>query len=201
MLRVILLSVATAIGLSAPVMGQDMPRLYDVTDVAADDVLNIRAAPSPSAPVIATLPPDATGIEVTARTATRRWARVNADESIGWVSSRFLTLQGRAIDNYNLPVGLRCFGTEPFWSLTNQDGSLNYTDAAGADLSFPVSIAQDTGIADDLRRMIRLDGGAVAYLSAGQCSDGMSDRLYAMSLSFMAGDDAPLLTGCCSLSR
>jgi uncharacterized membrane protein len=49
--------------------------------------------------------------------------------------------------------------------------------------------------------MIRLDGGAVAYLSPAQCSDGMSDRQYALALSFMQGPDTPLLTGCCSLTR
>jgi uncharacterized membrane protein len=186
--------------LATPLAAQDVPRLYDVTDVAAGDVLNIRATPSPSAPVIATLPANATGVEVTARTVTRRWGRVNTGEGVGWVSTRFLSPQGRAIDNYNLPVGLRCFGTEPFWSLTNGDGSLHYTDVGGADQNFAVTIAQDTGIPDDLRRMIRLDGGAVAYLSPAQCSDGMSDRLYALTLSFMPGLAAPLLSGCCSLS-
>jgi uncharacterized membrane protein len=186
--------------LAVPVAAQDVPRLFDVTGVAAGDMLNIRSAPSPSAPVISTLAADATSIEVTMRTATRRWGRVNTGEGVGWVSTRFLSAQDRPIDDGNLPVGLRCFGTEPFWSLTNQGGSLHYTDAAGADQLFPVSIAQDSGIDDDLRRMIRLRGDGVAYLSPEQCSDGMSDRLYALSLSFMPGPDAPLLSGCCSLA-
>ena len=188
---------------TAPAAAQDDPRLYDVTGVAPDDVLNIREAPSPSAPVIATLPADATGIEVTARTATRRWGRVNTAEAAGWVSLRYLTARGRSIDNYNLPVGLQCSGTEPFWSLTNRDGTLLYTDISGAERVLTVDIAQDTGIGDDLRRMVRLtgpEGAATAYLHPEQCSDGMSDRLYALSLAFMAGPDAPLLSGCCSLA-
>lgn len=185
---------------AVPVAGQDVPRLYDVMGVEVGDVLNIREAPSPSAPILATLPPDATGIEVTARTATRRWARVNTGEGVGWVSTRFIASQGRVIDNYNLPVGLSCFGTEPFWSLTSQDGALHYSDIVGADQSFEVAISQDTGIDNDLRRMIRLSSGAVAFLQPAQCSDGMSDRMFALSLSFMAGPTAPLLTGCCSLA-
>lgn len=195
--------VAVALALATPAAAQDDPQLYDVTGVTEGDVLNIREAPSPSAPILATLAADATGIEITARTATRRWGRVNTAEGVGWVSLRFLEPQGRHIDNYNLPVGMTCFGTEPFWSLANQNGSLAYTDIDGADQIFTIEIAQDTGIDDDLRRMIRLnsDGGAaVAFLSPTQCSDGMSDRRYALSLAFMPGPDAPLLTGCCSLA-
>ncbi len=195
---------AVALLVATPAAAQDEPALYDVRDVVAGDVLNIRSSPSPSAPIIDTLAPDATGVEVTDRTATRRWGRVNTDEGVGWVSTRFLRPAGRPIDNFNLPVGLRCFGTEPFWSLENQNGSLQYSDIDGAGQSFAIEIAQDTGIGDDLRRMIRLQsdaGAAVAFLYPEQCSDGMSDRLYALKLSFMPGPDAPLLSGCCSLAR
>lgn len=189
--------------MATPASAQHDPQLYDVQGVVAGDVLNIRDAPSPSAPIIGSLPANATGVEVTDRTATRRWGRVNNGEGVGWVALRYLAAQGRAIDNYNLPIGMRCFGTEPFWSLTNTDGTLRYTDVTGADTPFTIEIAQDTGIADDLRRMIRLtgpDGAATAFTYPQECSDGMSDRLYAVAVSFMAGPDAPLLSGCCSLA-
>jgi uncharacterized membrane protein len=164
-------------------------------------MLNVRASPSPSAPVIGTIAPDAV-IEVTDRTATRRWGQVNSGEQAGWVSMRYLAQQGRPIDNYNLPVGLRCFGTEPFWSLTHSDGVMRFAQMDASDAAMTVEIAQDTGIADDLRRMIRLtgpDGPGVAYVAQGECSDGMSDRVFALSVAFMSGPAAPLLTGCCTL--
>ena len=199
----LLVSVVFAV-LATVTQAQDDPQLYSVTGVGAEDVLNLRSAPSASAPVVGTLPPTATGIEVTARTATRRWGRVNTAEGVAWAALRFLAAEGRAIDNYNLPVGLRCFGTEPFWSLDNMGGTLRYTALDAPTQDFTVTIAQDTGIGNDLRRMILLsgpDGPATAYLHPAECSDGMSDRLFALSLSFMPGPDAPLLTGCCSLSR
>lgn len=41
-----------------------LPTLFDVQDVAAGDVLNIREAPNAKAAIIGTLAPDATGVEV-----------------------------------------------------------------------------------------------------------------------------------------
>ena len=46
---------------------QDFPALYRVTDVAANDVLNIRAQPQASAPVIGSFRPGQRGVEVMAR--------------------------------------------------------------------------------------------------------------------------------------
>ncbi|MFN4056975.1 MAG: COG3650 family protein [Roseinatronobacter sp.] len=181
--------------------GADEPRLYAVTGVEAGDALNVRETPSPSAPVIGTLAPGAV-IEVTDRTATRRWGRVNTGEQAGWVSMRFLEAQGRPIDNYNMKVGMRCFGTEPFWSLSYEAGGVTLSQMDTGDTTLTVEIAQDSGIPDDQRRMIRLsgpDGPGVAYVAQGECSDGMSDRRYALSIALMEGPATPLLTGCCTL--
>lgn len=186
---------------AAGAQASDEPRLYAVAGVVAGDMLNVRETPSPSAPVIGTLAPGAV-IEVTDRTATRRWGRVNTGEQAGWVSMRFLEPLGRSIDNYNMHVGLRCFGTEPFWSLAQADGVATLSQMQGPDTRLSIDIAQDSGIPDDQRRMIRLsgpDGPGVAYVAQGECSDGMSDRLYALSVALMAGPATPLLTGCCTL--
>lgn len=51
---------------AGPAAAQDLPAVYDVAGVAADDVLNVRAEPSAEAPVLRTLAPDAGGIEVVA---------------------------------------------------------------------------------------------------------------------------------------
>ena len=180
---------------------EPLPQLFDVTGVAADDMLNIRAAPTAQAEVIGTLAPDARGIEVTARDSRGTWGRVNAGEGTGWVFLRYMAARGVNIDNYNLPVGLRCFGTEPFWSLHHDDGDLVYEAMGEEPERFALDIAQDAMLRDDLRRMIRAEGGVVAYVhSAPDCSDGMSDRLFALGVGLMPGPDAALLTGCCSLA-
>ena len=195
-----LLFMATVTGAQA----QPFPQLSDVQDVAANDVLNIRAAPSASAQIIGTLAHDDQSIEVVAANEAGDWGRVNTGEGSGWVNLRYMSAGRVHIDNYNLPDGLFCFGTEPFWSASNIGGALHYDtpDAPGQDM--PVWIAQDSGIAEDLRRMVHMGGiggQATAFIYPASCNDGMSDRAYGLAISLMTAPNAPLRSGCCTLSR
>ena len=183
---------------------QSLPQLHDVRGVAAGDVLNIRAEPNASASIIGTLARDARGIEVVAANAARTWGQVNTGEASGWVNLRYMAARGVHIDNYNLPVGLSCYGTEPFWSAQNINGALHFEtpDAPARDLD--IWQAQDSGIPDDLRRMIAMagiGGPATAFLYPATCNDGMSDRAFGLAISLMPAPGAPLLSGCCTLSR
>lgn len=185
---------------AAPALAEPLPHLFDVTGVAAGDVLHIRSAPSARAGIIGALAPDARGIEVTATNRHGTWGRINVSEGIGWVFLRDMTARGVHIDNFNLPVGLTCFGTEPFWHLTHADGVLTFEAMGEAPETFAVEIAQDPRVPRDLRRMIRAEHGAVAYVHpTPACSDMMSDRLFGLSVALMPGADADLLTGCCTL--
>ena len=79
------------LALSGPALATQeyiLPTLFDVARVAADDVLNIRAEPDASAPIIGTLAFDATHVEVVEQRAG--WSRVNTGEGSGWVSDRYL---------------------------------------------------------------------------------------------------------------
>lgn len=188
----------------ASAFGQSFPQLYDVTGVAADDVLNIRAAPSANAAIIGALAPDARGIEVVAANEAGTWGQVNTGEGAGWVSLRFMAAQSVVIDNFNLPVGLTCFGTEPFWSLAYDTGSLRFTTPDNPPRDLTLWIAQDTGVPGDPTRMIRFaapDGPGVAHIYPSACNDGMSDRAFGLGAAVMLGLDGPLLRGCCSLTR
>ena len=87
----------------------DGPDFFMVRDVAADDVLNIRAEPNPRAEKIGEIPPDGDGIENLGcegglsfaewleatqeeRDASERrvWCRIAYDGTEGWVAGRFL---------------------------------------------------------------------------------------------------------------
>ncbi|MCC1481586.1 COG3650 family protein [Roseibaca sp. Y0-43] len=196
-------ALAVWLGLSGAA-AQSLPQLYDVRDVAMDDVLNIRAEPSADAPILGSLPPDARGIEVVATNEAGTWGQVNTGEGSGWVALRYMSAQGVAIDNYNLPVGLGCFGTEPFWSLDAEGGALTYSSPDTDPQDLPLWLAQDTGLPGDLTRMLRFaapSGPGVAHIYPAACNDGMSDRAYGLRVALMLGLDGPLLTGCCSLSR
>src|SRR5690606_22565898 len=89
---------------------------FDVTGVAADDVLNIRERPSASAPIIGRLAPTATNVEVV--TERNGWMQVNTRERSGWVNGRYLMYRTDVWEEGRLPRTLSCLGTEPFWALT-----------------------------------------------------------------------------------
>ncbi len=183
---------------------QTMPQLYDVQDVSVGDVLNIRAEPSASAELVGTLARDARNVEVVATNPEGTWGQVNTTESSGWVNLRYMAARGVQIDHFNLPDGLFCFGTEPFWSAQNIGGALHYDtpDAPARDMD--VWMAQDSGIAGDLRRMVQfagMGGPGMAFIYPASCNDGMSDRAYGLAISLMTSPDAPMLSGCCTLSR
>lgn len=181
--------------------GTLLPQLHDVTGVAADDVLNIRAEPSGSAPIIGALAPDLRGVEVVALNPAGTWGQVNMPESSGWVFMRYMAPRGVHIDHFNLPVGMRCFGTEPFWIMRHDRGRLRIDAPDTGPQVFEIDIAQDSGTGE-LRRMIRAHGSAgplTAYIHPAACNDGMSDRAYGLAIGMMTGESGPLLTGCCSL--
>ena len=198
MLR-IALTVVLTMSLAGPAAATQeyiLPTLFDVANVAADDVLNIRAEPSASAPVIGTLAPDAIRIEVVEE--RRGWARVNTAERSGWVSSRYLHYRVDVWEEGALPPGFRCFGTEPFWSLDITEGSVTLSRPGVDDVVKPAT-ALSTGI---FRHPIRaIVAGDVTLTATPQiCSDGMSDRIYGLqALLALRGQRPELMSGCCSI--
>ncbi len=82
---------------------------------------------------------------------------------------------------------LKVIGTEPFWGIDVDGGRLHYTtmeDQAGRSLEAEPQAAGDgrwQWAGDD-------DGGKfVLDIAPGECSDGMSDRLYAYTANFNIG--------------
>lgn len=111
------------------------------------------------------------------------------------------TLISGAVSANTLPV-LRCTGTEPFWSVSTyakgvvafstpaENGKSFYpfssiVEAAGTGPHFAFQIAShDVG-----NKSIRLN------VIKGQCSDGMSDKVYAYNVLVEVNDG--ILYGCC----
>lgn len=193
-------ALALSLILSGPAMATQeyiLPTLFDVARVAPDDVLNIRADPSARAAIIGTLAPDATRIEVVEE--IRGWARVNTGEGSGWVSARYLDYRTDVWDEGALPEGFACYGTEPFWNVSAEDGTLLLQQVGMADLSAPVTAVLSTGIFRDPTRAV-LAGGMTLTATPQQCSDGMSDRQFGLRALLVLHDDpARMLGGCCSI--
>ncbi len=175
------------------------PALHAVVDVAADDVLNIRAAPDSLAEIIGALVPDQTGVEVIR--VNKGWAQVNTGDATGYVSQRYLAREGGS-DWYALTQPLSCFGTEPFWSLslnadtgtalfTTPDTAKPRQDALGQ--TWPGAPWAPTAAID-------LPDG-LAVLRPADCSDGMSDLGYGIAIDlFLRSGDRQRLSGCCTLA-
>ncbi len=177
-----------------------LPTLFDVTDVAADDVLNVRAGPGASFEVIGSLAPGATDVEVVSETGG--WGRVNTGESSGWVSMRYLTYRTDVWEPGTVPGGFSCFGTEPFWSIDTH----RFATPEDPDKAIETVAVLDSGVPRDPRRALISAGGDTRYtlsVTPQLCSDGMSDRLFGLgAMLVVEGEGQPevLMTGCCSIA-
>ncbi len=173
-----------------------LPTLFDVTGVAADDVLNIRQMPDAAAPVIGTLPANTTAIEVVAE--SQGWGRVNSGEASGWVAMRYLSPRPDVWTTGQLPADFRCFGTEPFWDVAADQTQITLRDLDDGDPQ-PLIAVMDRGIPRDPMRAV-LGENITLIATPGQCSDGMSDRLFGLRATLVQRGDSPrLLTGCCTI--
>jgi len=203
-LRAVLVALAILAAAGAARATQDaFPALYDVVDVASNDVLNVRAAPSPSADIVGALDWNARGIEVIEMAPGVDWGLVNTREASGWVSLRYMRRRaGQWMGAF--PEVASCFGTEPFWSLTRGAGSWTLDRAGEPAVSWRETWRGAASGRRD-RHGIALQGvtgtsasGVIAYEA---CGDGMSDRSYGLSLDLiMVGPNGgSMLSGCCTL--
>lgn len=88
---------------AAPAPRQPERPTFIVTNVRADDVLNVRSGPSSDHDIVGELPPGSRGIAIVSD-CQARWCPVQHDKMIGWVNSAFLSpevlpaaLQDRAV--------------------------------------------------------------------------------------------------------
>ncbi|MBV2143449.1 SH3 domain-containing protein [Falsochrobactrum sp. TDYN1] len=195
--------------LSLPTLADEitLPELFTVARVANHDTLNIRSAPKNTAAILGQLAPDATGIEVVALSTDGEWAQVNTGETAGWVARRFLRFDTTGWKANQLPPHLACYGTEPFWSLRQHSaGHLVLSEPGINDRKLSLHTVVGRGFEQDrLRGLTAADtsGPIAAVIQPALCSDGMSDRTFALNATIIVedhGTGARLLTGCCSIA-
>jgi uncharacterized membrane protein len=179
---------------------QSQPALYDVKGIAADDVLNLRRDPSSGAEVVDQIESSTTDIEVVEIDPTGQWARVNTKHQSGWAFLEYLSRQ----PNQTFTEPTRCFGTEPFWSLTFDETSATFTKlgAPGKNLSQFSRVGSTSG-ANKMGYLLSEAGLVIMGIaSRTSCNDGMSDHQYGFSIDLMemAGrNNRRIYSGCCSL--
>ncbi|MFZ1468971.1 MAG: SH3 domain-containing protein [Paracoccaceae bacterium] len=197
MIRTALLISMLAIGTAA---AQQLPAAFQVTGVAQDDVLNIRAEPSASSAIIGEIFAYDIAVEVLRLSDDGKWGLVGAGERNGWVATRFLKFDPSP-EPYLVPRPLTCSGTEPFWTigLYPRGSEFSAPDTPRTDIEVKAEGVADAGfyaVAEEgPTRIYRLN------VTRQICSDGMSDREYgwAASLFIESPDGNRMLSGCCSL--
>ena len=185
---------------TAVISGRPLPALYDVTGVASDDVLNIRATPRAGAEILGALSSAQTHTEVTALSDDGSWGRVNLREQAGWVNMRYMARQqGSTIGE---GAAFSCYGTEPFWNLTHTPGaSFSWSDIEGNSLELSARAPEPVPGAG---YVARANGpgqeASIAIEPVQACSDGMSDRLFGLkALVTLTGKREGTFRGCCSV--
>ena len=188
---------------SAPALAQTgyQTQYFNVTGVAPDDTLNIRAEPEAGSAILGELAHDATNIEVVGRDGG--WAMINMGDMAGWISVSYLQQTQPESLSSGIPAGLSCGGTEPFWSAGISDETLVFSAFWAEEESVSHSInatPRAHGIGYPV--FLMLDGGGVASLSPDACSDWMSDATYGWTLNLVRpGVYDTAYSGCCTLRR
>lgn len=188
------------------------PRLFDVTGVASNDVLNIRQLPSASSPKVGALAFNQRAVEVIATHNGGRWGLVNYGKGAGWISMRFM--RELPSDPNSFPTSLHCSGTEPFWFLNFWPGGTADADwsmmlGGAPTLSLYRAYWADTPVNRSSSKfgfkLLWQDAGPAAEVSGiierGFCDDGMSERYFGYFVDVIVDSgQRRLISGCCSIS-
>lgn len=149
-------------------------------------------------------------VHVIQRSANGNWAMIAFGQGVGWVGTAYLQSQPvpqpvpqPAQTANGFPLDILCRGTEPFWTIGFAvDQSVAYTSLIQGPAPV-VSLTQATPAAGGGYPYSFVAGPYSGAISAGQCSDGMSDLQYSMAIAL--NKPAPnggfeTVYGCCSMN-
>lgn len=195
-------------GATDPAQAQppEVPRVYQVSGISDGGLLNVRSRPALEAEALGGLTRGTQPIEVVETDPSGRWGRVLWHGTNAWVSMRYLTpIETPQLEGVPLPSGLRCVGTEPFWSFElSRPGMLRLT-MLGADEPITAMLTMSVSSIGSGKFPVALlarDGSLelTAIVRPASCNDGMSEQGYGWSVDLLRRDeDLLLLSGCCAL--
>lgn len=180
----------------AAAQAQELPARFSVAGVAANDVLNVRAGPSARTEILDRLAPDQAHVEVVRLSGDRKWGMVAIPGANGWVSMRYLAAESLPVDR--MPRPMTCMGTEPFWSLGFTGGGATWREPG---VEQPITITSESVTPHGWRVALRSasQAGWDVDIRRGECSDGMSDRLFGFTTTISQASAGPIHMGCCTL--
>ena len=192
-----ILACGVVMGLPAAATQEGWPALYDVTGVASDDVLNIRAGATAASEVIGSYAPDAT-VEVIRPNDAETWGLVNVREGTGWVAMRFLARRPGQFDGH-FPDFAICTGTEPFWSVKRDGDQLTTEMFLTEEPPITETILWEQTTVNHRHRYSFRTANQVGVIARQYCDDGMSDQEFGLELNLILLEEGVHLQGCCRL--
>jgi uncharacterized membrane protein len=181
---------------------------YRVIGVAESDRLHVREAPGVHSHKIDALDPGRTDIHVSGVRAevdgSVWWMIVGESVSggTGWVNARYLTPERPEAERQS-GYGLRCQGTEPFWSLVTSRGTARFSTPDAEVTEWAASPWLPASNRREIFAIRMQDGNPPGYLTARRdynfCSDGMSDFQYPFH-GVLIRPDGEVFSGCCARS-
>jgi len=208
-----LLLIVPVSGMENQVLGNDVrPSYYRVFDFDVGDSFKVRSEPVAGAPVIGEYAPEAGPVEILKIEGD--WGYVIAGEGNGWVNMVYLNeVPVPKVGKSQLPQGLVCAGTEPFWYSEISGEEITYSRLDDAGLRFSINEAGgfegrvgpnsfiQASMTNDANEVNGSDSVLYAIVLGRQCSDGMSDRNYGwwVNLLITTPRGTSALDGCCSL--
>jgi uncharacterized membrane protein len=185
---------------ATPVFADNLPAHFSTKGIAADDTLNIRALPSASAEVIGEYGPYTLNIEVIRTTHDGKWGLVGMNEVNGWVAMRFLEISNHLQPN-EFPRPMRCFGTEPFWTLNVTPRGDEYHEMG--DTRRDIAMIDETTAPNGAMAVFE-EGPTLnrtLIVQRGYCSDSMTEREFGWKATLFnaAPDGNSVQSGCCTL--
>ena len=164
----------------------NFPALYDVTDVAGNDVLYVRNAPSADADIRSALLPTETSIEILGVTPDEAWGYATMlDMDTGWVSMRYLARQSEQ-DEVWYPLLTECGGHN--WGITfdgaSWSGSVNAVWFEAEEVSFLIPHGFGIGVGTHVVASNSLS----AVIQRGTAGWGETDLVLGYSIDLVIHD-------------
>ncbi|SMX41375.1 COG3650 family protein [Octadecabacter ascidiaceicola] len=173
---------------------QTLPSLYEVEGVPSGEHLNVREGPSVSTDIVEVIS-NTNVVEVL--WTKDGWGQIGAGEISGWVSMNYLTAVPHLESLPILPVS--CYGTEPFWSVTVEQGIALYStpETPAQPMTVETSAPATNGFSFLLSDA---DNTHTLVARANTCSDGMSERLFGISalMHIQTDEGNYVYQGCCT---
>jgi uncharacterized membrane protein len=178
---------------------------YEVTNVAADDYLNVRSEAGVQSLVVTRIPYDAKAVVLTGQKVKQgnsTWVKIVWQGKEGWVNQSYLrpvALSAESSNASSAGVKLRCGGTEPFWGIDVTSAQAKYKPMDGAAMDLPITF-RGASANNPTIAVIKAEAGdkslGLFLQKVSACSDGMSDINYPYTITALINGNT-VYSGCC----